>query len=80
MKKSREVPTEVICAACDGTGFQTVEQPSNPGRKIYPATCKECLGKGRINKPPNLVAQLRELDQLRERIRKAKSSGGDRGE
>jgi DnaJ-class molecular chaperone len=51
MKKSREVLTEVICAACDGTGFQKVEQPSEPGRKIYPATCRECLGKGRRDKP-----------------------------
>ena len=80
MKKPREVLTEVVCPACDGTGFQKVEQPTEPGRKIYPAKCKECLGEGRINKPPNLVAQLRELDQLRERIRKAKLSGGDRGE
>jgi DnaJ-class molecular chaperone len=80
MKKPGEGLTEVICAACNGTGFQKVEQPSEPGRKIYPAKCKECLGKGRTNKPPSLVAQLRELDQLRERIRKAKSSGGDRGE
>jgi DnaJ-class molecular chaperone len=51
MKKPREPLAEVICAACDGTGFQKVEQPTEPGRKHYPATCKECLGKGRINKP-----------------------------
>jgi hypothetical protein len=80
MKRSREVVTEVICPACDGTGFRKVEQPKEPGRKIYPAKCPECLGKGRIKTPLNLVAQLRELDQLRERIKRAKLSGGDRGE
>jgi DnaJ-class molecular chaperone len=51
MKKPREPMAEVICAACDGTGFQKIDQPSEPGRKIYPATCKECLGKGRISMP-----------------------------
>ena len=51
MKKPREVPVEVICSACDGTGFQKVGQSTQPGRKIYPAKCKQCLGKGRINKP-----------------------------
>jgi len=51
MKKRREVLTEVVCPACDGTGFQKVGQPSEPARKIYPATCEECLGKGRTNKP-----------------------------
>ena len=80
MKKPREALSEVICPACDGTGFQKVEQPTKPGRKIYPATCKECLGKGRISSQPNLVAQLRELDQLRERIRKAKGRAGDHDE
>jgi DnaJ-class molecular chaperone len=49
MKKPREV-TEIICPACDGTGFQKIEQPTKPDRKIYAATCKECLGKGRIGK------------------------------
>jgi len=49
MKKPREL-TEVICPACDGTGFQKVEQPTEPGRRLYPAMCKVCFGKGRINK------------------------------
>jgi len=49
MKKPREV-TEIICTACDGTGLQKIKQPPEPGRKIYPAKCKKCLGKGRINK------------------------------
>src|ERR1700674_3736476 len=36
---------EVKCPACGGTGFSAVEQPSQPGRKIFPAPCKECHGK-----------------------------------
>jgi len=46
--KPKEVSTEVDCPACDGTGFPKVRQPDQPGRKIYPAPCKQCLGKGRI--------------------------------
>jgi len=41
--------TEVHCPECEGTGFTRVTQPSEPGRKIYPASCKQCLGKGRIS-------------------------------
>jgi DnaJ-class molecular chaperone len=51
MKTPSEVLTEVVCPACDGTGFSKVTQPTQPGRKIYPAKCRECLGKGRIKKP-----------------------------
>jgi DnaJ-class molecular chaperone len=51
MKKAREVSTDMTCPACDGTGFQKVKQPTEPGRRIYPAPCKECLGKGQIKKP-----------------------------
>jgi DnaJ-class molecular chaperone len=51
VKKPRDVLNEVICPACNGKGVQKVNQPKEPGRKIYPATCKECLGKGRIGKP-----------------------------
>ena len=51
MKRPREVLTEVVCSACDGTGFQKVKQPTQPGRKIYPPKCTECCGKGRIKKP-----------------------------
>jgi hypothetical protein len=36
MKKPREPSTEVICPACEGTGFQKVKQPTQPGRKLYP--------------------------------------------
>jgi DnaJ-class molecular chaperone len=43
------VSTEIKCSACDGTGFPTVSQPKQPGRRIYPPPCKQCFGKGRIN-------------------------------
>ena len=46
--KSKDAPAEVKCSACDGTGFQAIAQPAQPGRKIYPPPCKRCLGKGRI--------------------------------
>jgi DnaJ-class molecular chaperone len=46
--RSKEASTEVKCSACDGTGFQAVAQPAQPGRKIYPPPCKHCLGKSRI--------------------------------
>ena len=40
--------TEIDCPSCNGTGFPTVVQPNQPGRKIFPARCKQCSGKGRI--------------------------------
>ncbi len=39
---------ETKCEACNGTGFPKVKQPTKPGRKIYPAPCRKCGGKGRI--------------------------------
>jgi hypothetical protein len=45
MKKPR--PIEFECEACKGTGFPPVRQPE-PGRRIYPAPCRKCGGKGRI--------------------------------
>jgi DnaJ-class molecular chaperone len=47
--KPKEVSPEVKCPACAGTGFPVVIlQPIQPWRKIYPARCKECAGKGRV--------------------------------
>jgi DnaJ-class molecular chaperone len=43
---SKEV--EVRCDACKGTGLQAVKQPAEPGRRIFPARCAKCDGKGRI--------------------------------
>jgi DnaJ-class molecular chaperone len=37
-----------MCEACKGRGFPVVMQPLKPGRKIYPAKCKACDGKGKI--------------------------------
>jgi len=51
MKTAREASTELTCPACGGTGLESVKQPTKPGRKIYPAKCKPCDGKGRIKKP-----------------------------
>lgn len=45
--------TEIKCPACNGTGYPVVMQPVQPGRKIYPAKCKKCGGKGRIAEPAN---------------------------
>ena len=39
-------PAERKCPACNGTGFPPVKQPAQPGRKIYPARCERCEGKG----------------------------------
>jgi DnaJ-class molecular chaperone len=39
---------EVLCDVCKGTGFQAVKQPAEPGRKIFPAKCPKCGGKGRL--------------------------------
>ena len=39
---------EHMCVACNGTGFPVVEQPVQPGRKIYPVKCSACDGKGKI--------------------------------
>jgi DnaJ-class molecular chaperone len=48
--------TEHECPVCNGTGFPPVQQPVQPGRKIYPAPCKKCKGKGRITEPPTEAA------------------------
>jgi DnaJ-class molecular chaperone len=46
----KERVPEIRCAACNGTGFLKVKQPVEPGRRIYPAPCKECAGKGRLTR------------------------------
>jgi DnaJ-class molecular chaperone len=47
--KKRQPPDaiEVKCDACQGEGHPPPREPS-PGRRIYPAPCKKCGGKGRI--------------------------------
>jgi hypothetical protein len=44
-EKKREALTETICPACDGTGFQKVKQPTQPGRKIYSAKARDASAK-----------------------------------
>jgi DnaJ-class molecular chaperone len=34
------------CPVCDGSGHPPVKQPKEPGRRIYPARCERCDGKG----------------------------------
>jgi DnaJ-class molecular chaperone len=46
-------PTERKCPKCKGAGFPAVKQPAKPGRKIYPARCSNCGGKGRIREAAN---------------------------
>jgi DnaJ-class molecular chaperone len=46
-----EKPQEYKCPACNGTGFPAVKQPAQPARKIYPARCERCDGKGWITEP-----------------------------
>jgi DnaJ-class molecular chaperone len=46
MQKLAAKPTEFKCPACKGTGFPAVTQPAQPNRKIYPARCERCDGKG----------------------------------
>jgi DnaJ-class molecular chaperone len=53
MKKRAPKPTEQKCPACDGTGFTPMAQPVQPNRRIYPAPCKQCGGKGRITEAAN---------------------------
>ena len=51
MPKLSAKATECICPACDGTGLKAVRQPAQPGRRIYPARCERCDGKGRTPNP-----------------------------
>jgi hypothetical protein len=50
MNRREPKVAEVQCPGCHGTGFPAVKQPLQPGRKIFPAPCKQCLGKGRVPK------------------------------
>jgi hypothetical protein len=39
------------CPVCKGTGSLPVKQAAQPGRRIYPARCARCDGKGWISEP-----------------------------
>jgi hypothetical protein len=47
---------EMKCDTCNGTGFQVVMQPVQPGKKIYPLTLQEVRGQGRNKKGRQLMA------------------------
>ena len=50
MKKKRPPGvTEIKCEGCAGIGYPPVRQPA-PGRRIYPAPCKKCHGKGSVTR------------------------------
>ena len=46
--QAKKAIEEISCDACGGTGFPRVVQPNRAGRRIYPAPCKKCGGKGRL--------------------------------
>ena len=54
MKKPREVFTEIVCPACNGTGLQEVRQPTEPGRKIYPSNAMPAQARERLWTLPHL--------------------------
>jgi DnaJ-class molecular chaperone len=45
--RGKKPEEEIDCEACNGTGFPPVAQ-TVPGRRVYPAPCKKCGGKGRL--------------------------------
>jgi DnaJ-class molecular chaperone len=45
--RGKKAEEEIDCEACNGTGFPPVAQ-TVPGRRVYPAPCKKCGGKGRL--------------------------------
>jgi hypothetical protein len=47
-QKPEKAIEEINCDVCSGTGFPAVSQPTQPGRRIYPASCKKFGGKGRL--------------------------------
>jgi DnaJ-class molecular chaperone len=51
MPKLSAKPTESKCPACKGTGSNAVKQPAQEDRRIYPARCERCDGKGWITRP-----------------------------
>jgi hypothetical protein len=49
LKQPTTKAIELKCRTCKGTGFAAVVQPAQPGRRIYPARCMKCQGKGRTD-------------------------------
>jgi len=47
--KPKGTLTEIECNACGGRGYPVTKEVA-PGRRIYPAPCKKCGGKGSVAK------------------------------
>jgi DnaJ-class molecular chaperone len=45
--KADQAAPEIKCDACGGKGHPPAQQVAH-GRRIYPAPCKKCGGKGRL--------------------------------
>src|SRR5947199_14784 len=63
----RTKPVKLIegdCPSCNGTGLQTVKQPADTGRRIYPRRCENGGGKGRVAVARSRWAGLVDLAQL----------------
>ena len=46
MKRDKEPAAEIKCPACEGTGFQRIKQPVQPGRRILSRAVREMCGQG----------------------------------
>jgi DnaJ-class molecular chaperone len=46
---TKPLPAEVRCEACHGRGSPPVQEVA-PGRRLYPAPCRKCHGKGRVTR------------------------------
>jgi DnaJ-class molecular chaperone len=58
MKRPATAIAELECANCNGTGFPATKQPTQPGRRIYPAPCEKCGGKGKKTKTGNVHTKI----------------------
>jgi len=65
--------TETNCPACNGTGYPVVLQPVQPGRKIYPAKCKNAAVRdefieGRQRRARYPIARLENVNLVLQRF------------
>jgi hypothetical protein len=49
MKKTKEAVAEIECPACKGTGYPKVQQPVQPGRKIFPPPARNVWARVELN-------------------------------
>ena len=48
IQRTRSPKSEVVCDECNGRGTPPRIKDSAKGRKLYPAPCTKCRGKGRL--------------------------------